>query len=183
MVKCPVPNDARIEFEMNGWPRLEACKKCSGLYCCSAIEAHTKIGPPFLTSYDLSRIKNFTGMQTSVFLQTKTNHFTGNKVRFLKTIKGRCIFFDSEQGTCQIHVIRPIDCGLFPLDIRKVGKHYYWILYRYKYCDLSYRDKGILLNFKNEVLPFLLECIPDYATVGPREMSDLQYELLSQISL
>jgi Fe-S-cluster containining protein len=162
---------------------LDACRNCSGVYCCGVTRRGGSIEPPFLTRNDIQKIEHFTAKPVKAFADARLNPCTGNTVFFLKTNGSKCVFFNSENGRCQVYGIRPIDCLLFPLDIVKIKKQYFWILYNYKYCNLEETDRPLLLSLREWALPVLADEIHEYATIPVPGMSKLPYEIISEIRL
>lgn len=162
---------------------LEACKGCSGFNCCGSLCKGGKIEPPFLTKHDLSAIKYFTGMKIEDFSETRINPYTGKSVFFLKTNKKQCFFFNPDEGKCKIHAIRPVDCRLFPLDIKKINSHYFWILYSYEHCNLTDEDIPCLLNFRDRAVSILGGELIEYATVPLPGMAKLPQQILGEVRL
>lgn len=161
---------------------LDTCRRCSGIKCCGNIRRGGALEPPFLSRYDLRQIERFTGLKKTLFAETWLNPSTGNTIFSMKIGKDhKCFFLDPEEGKCRIYAVRPIDCKLFPLDIEKVGDKYYWIQYKYKYCDLTEGDKQWLFNFKDTVVKIFGEEILDYATIRVPGMDKIGYDELGQV--
>jgi putative zinc- or iron-chelating protein len=98
-----------------------ACASCGHPNCCA-------IEPPFLTNFDINRISEQTGATLPDFVDTNEIEpdVYVNSVR--KSPDGTCIFYDSANG-CGIYKSRPIDCRLFPLDIKLIDGRLTWIVY------------------------------------------------------
>lgn len=98
-----------------------ACASCSSPNCCE-IEA------PFLTSFDIARISAETGLTPTEFADMSEiePHVYVKSVR--KSMGGSCMFHSSTDG-CQIYNSRPIDCRLYPLDIKLIDSQLTWIVY------------------------------------------------------
>lgn len=161
---------------------LDTCKSCSGIKCCGNIHRGGALEPPFLCRYDLKRIERYTGLNKNLFTEPWVNPNTGNTILFMKIKKdNKCFFLDPEEGKCRIYAIRPIDCKLFPLDIEKFGDKYYWIQYKYKYCNLSEGDKQWLFNFKDTVVQIFGKELLDYATIRVPGMDKIGYDEIGQV--
>jgi hypothetical protein len=82
-------------------------------------------------------------MTNPLFLtQAEKNRFPGINKTF------PCAYFN-KNSLCDIHPYRPFDCRLFPFDIEKIGKKYYWITWEVD-CPIVKYDKT---NFE----PYLKE--------------------------
>lgn len=146
---------------------MSCCRDCSEP-CCSDCGIGSIILPPFLTAFDIRRIRN-SGMVDDEFFEECQNPITGNTVTTLKHTKGHdCMFLNKKEQGCSIFEIRPFDCRLFPLDITKIGNEYLWILYNH--CCLPEDAVPTLLDSaKREILPYLMDDLPDYSTI-PTEL-------------
>ena len=159
---------------------LDACRDCSGAKCCGNIKHGGTIEPPFLTSFDVARIGLFTGLHPDVYSEILVNPHTGNPVRFLKTTSREGCHFLNE-GRCSIHDHRPIDCRLFPLDIRKVEGKLSWVIYNYNHCELTERDMAILAKQMGAALAALGSELEDYATVPVPGMKNLPFKIVGRV--
>lgn len=170
--------DALTAFNNNG--SLDACRNCSGSKCCGNIRHGGTIEPPFLTSFDVERIARFAGLKPDDFSDEIVNPHTGNPVRFLKTTsKEGCHFL--EAGRCNIHDLRPIDCRLFPLDVKQVASEMKWVIYDYRHCELTKRDIGLLMEQRAPALELLGGELLDYATVPTPGMMEIQYKVIAPV--
>lgn len=161
---------------------LDACRECSGSKCCGNIKHGGTIEPPFLTFFDVARISRATGLAADEFSDPVFNKVTGNHVRFLKTgSKHGCHFL--EEGRCSIHNNRPIDCRLFPLDVKKLGGVLTWVIYEYEHCVLSDRDKDLLMKQVSPAMRVLEGELEDYATVPLSGMANIGYAVLGPVIL
>jgi Fe-S-cluster containining protein len=182
-------NNLEINAEpLNNRGSIEACKKCSGLVCCGVVEEGGIIEPPHLIKYDIANIEYFTGLKRNQFCMKRKNPITGNYVYIMRTVKDEgCIFFNGNNGKCQIYNYRPIDCRIFPLDCRDfstqkdIKADYYWSLYKLKRCRLSKKDISVLLEFKNEAIKFLQEELQDFATYPLPEMDKVGFKKLMKV--
>jgi len=160
---------------------LNACKNCSGVYCCGVLERGGTIELPFLTAYDISLIKSFTGMSPDRFCESVVNPATDNNVFLLRTMKTACMFFAPAEGKCRIHAVRPLDCRLFPLDIEKIGEELRWIIYDYKYCCIDDDDLKSLLSYRDRAVSILAEDLQDYATFPIPGMKKLPRKIIGKV--
>jgi Fe-S-cluster containining protein len=162
---------------------IKACKGCSGLDCCGLLTEGGIIEPPYLLKKDIDNIEYSTGLSSDAFAVKRLNPHTGNFVFIMKTHKrGGCVFFNQKTGLCDIYNCRPIDCRLFPLDIRRINSQYYWALFRYPRCLGSISDDiKDILKFRNDALSYLSEDILDYATFPVPGMEKIGYNILEEI--
>ena len=162
---------------------LEACKNCSGFNCCGVISRGGRIEPPFLTHYDIGQIEAFTGLKQEFFSERVTNPTTGNYVHLLKSRDNACVFFDAHNGKCRIYNVRPIDCRIFPLDIKKVDTKFFWVLYDYAHCHLTQEDELHLLDLRPQALSVLGKDIVDYATFPVPGMEQMAQKIIEEIEV
>lgn len=168
--------------ELSTSPSLEGCKNCTGMYCCAISMERKMISPPYLTKYDIDRIKTFTGLDCHIFAKRRRNPHTGNYIFFLKNIQKRCLFFDPQEGRCQVYAIRPVDCCLFPLDVRKMRGGYYWIIYTPDCCKLTTQDYIHLLAYRDQAFYILRDEIHDYATIDTPKLSEMRYKVIDKVA-
>jgi len=163
---------------------INACSDCSGDSCCAVIRPGGTIEPPFLTAADMASIMAETGLQPEVFSERKKNPSTGADIYFLKVDPGRrtgCMFMNEHNGRCGIYETRPVDCRLFPLDVKKFDSHYYWVCYEYTPCNLSRSDMEALMAERQKALACFAEELENYATFPLLGMEELKYEILGPI--
>ncbi len=158
---------------------LDACQRCTDASCCKSGGIAKTIEPPFLTSFDIAQIGKFTGLPADVYSETVVNPHTGNTVRFLKTTSREGCHFLNE-GRCSIHDHRPIDCRLFPLDLRMVEGELTWVIYNYNHCELTERDMAILARQMGTALAALGNEAEDYATVPVPGMKNLPFKIVGR---
>jgi Fe-S-cluster containining protein len=157
---------------------LDACRDCTGAKCCGNIRIGGQIEPPFLTTDDVARISRRTGLDPHQFSDETINPATGNVVMFLKTNSAEgCHFLRA--GRCSIHEFRPVDCRLFPLDLKKIDGRFQWVIYSYQYCDLSERDRRLLMGQIESLAPALGGQMEDYATVPTHGMEKMGFRVLT----
>lgn len=158
---------------------LDACQRCTAATCCKSGGMAKSIEPPFLTSFDVAQIGQFTGLHPDVYSEIVMNPHTGNAVRFLKTTSREgCHFLD--EGRCSIHDHRPIDCRLFPLDLRIVEGALTWVIYDYNHCELTEHDMAILAKQMGTALAALGGETMDYATVPIPGMMNLPFKVVGK---
>ena len=166
----------------NGLAALSACRECSGVNCCGKLRQGGPVEPPFLTVHDLRQVRHFTGLSCRDFAEARTNPVTGKTVFFMRVRPGGgCVFFSPSSGKCRIYTVRPIDCKLFPLDIKKIGRRYAWILYRYQHCHLTEADRTTLLRLRDQALSVLGHALEEYATVPVPGMDGLRRRIVGWI--
>lgn len=162
---------------------IGACKACSGLDCCGLLTEGGIIEPPYLLKRDIKDIEYYTGLSSDAFAVKKLNPHTGNFVFIMKTNeRGGCVFFNQRTGLCDIYNCRPVDCRLFPLDIRWIDNRYYWALFRYPKCHRSISDDlKYLLDFRTQALFYLADELMDYATFPVPGMEKIGYTILEEL--
>lgn len=162
--------------------RISACKQCSGVHCCGVLVEGGTLEPPYLTKQDIENIQYFTGLKIDQFAIRRTNPVTGNTFHKIKVKPNQgCVFFDQNEGKCEIHAYRPMDCRLFPLDIEFRDGKYYWSLFRYVYCNLSKDDWNHLMEYKDIALQILGSELHDYATNPVPGMVKVGYQILTEV--
>lgn len=154
-----------------------SCERCSGHYCCGKVQIGGVVAPAFLLKSDMLNIINLTGMKIEDFAIRHINHRIGETVYLVKYNDKGCIFLTPE-GRCSIYNVRPIDCRLFPFDIKKKGNSYYWVLYQYRNCMPV---EHIQSNFEKiePLLSLLLPDIENYATL--ESMESIPYFLIQRM--
>lgn len=164
---------------------ISACKVCSGLDCCGLLKQGGIVEPPYLHKKDIEAIEYYTGFPLDAFATRRLNPHTGNFVFIMKTDEGGgCVFFNRRTGLCDIHNCRPVDCRLFPLDIRKIDNKYYWALFRYPKCHRKItEDLKNLLDFRVHALSYLADEIMDYATYPVPGMEKIGYDILEELQV
>jgi hypothetical protein len=172
------PASKENSYPFNDSGSLDACRDCSGAKCCGNIKVGGTIEPPFLTSHDVIRIGKRTGLGPDKFSDETVNPATGKTVRFLKinSTEG-CHFLKA--GRCSIHEFRPVDCRLFPLDLKMVNGAPQWVIYNYHHCDLSERDHKLLMEQIASATMILGYEMLDYATVPTPGMAEMGFKLVS----
>ena len=90
---------------------------------------------------------------------------------------GGCIF--SVGSTCTLGDIRPTDCRLFPLDIWEIEGQLYWV--KYEDICLGHFAVNRLIEYGKSLLPELLDCIDQYATVAIGEMGHQRVRVLERV--
>lgn len=175
-------NDAASPISSDISGSLEACLICNSPDCCFSGKIEKNIDPPFLSSFDVARISSTTGLNPESYSNAVVNPFSGKEVRLLKiTPDKQCYFLDS--GKCKIHGHRPIDCRLFPLDIKIQNNTLVWVIYHYDNCNLTERDVALLISQGSQaILSFGLD-MEDYATLPLPKMSGIAYTVLGPVAL
>ena len=157
--------------------KIEACKQCSGFVCCGILKEGGVIEPPYLTKHDIKQIEYYTGLQKGQFAFEKKNPVTENTIFVMQIIESNgCVFFNRDDGKCQIYSFRPMDCRLFPLDIEVKDFNYYWALFKYDKCRTTGVDLKSLLKYKEKALIILDEELHEYATYPVPGMKKIGYD-------
>lgn len=132
------------------------CKKEEN--CCVRISPSGIIGNPILFKEDIKRIEKYTKIKQELF---SINCSDSNlNIRMMKSTDKGCKF--TRTGHCTIYPVRPLDCRLFPIDIKeKNNNQLIWIAYT-AICPVSYNILECLEQAK-VLLPFLKKNIREYA--------------------
>ena len=78
--------------------------------------------------------------------------------------------------------MRPIDCRLFPLDVRFISGRYFWAYFRYHKCfEKPTLDFDRLLAFRTQALQFLAPELKDYATLSVPGMEKMCYFVFAPV--
>ncbi len=158
---------------------------CSGSDCCHVVKEDGMIEPPFLTTYDLMQISSATGLNIEAFSEKRKNSHTGNNILILKIHPDGhgCIFFDRNDMRCGIYKSRPIDCRLWPLDIRKFATNvksdpadYHIVLYKFPECNLPEKELSLLIKYAEQAVKKIGEELLDFATYSPKTMETFGFE-------
>jgi Fe-S-cluster containining protein len=137
----------------------KGCKTPNG--CCTG----NIIDRAILKPDEIRNICLETGLKSSVFSITTNNYFSN-----MKLIDNKCYFYKSNK--CTIYNIRPLDCRLFPFDIKRSKNRELILVYYTTVCP-SLIDIDI---YKNKAL-FLISCLGDYLD----EYTDHHSPLLAQL--
>lgn len=146
------------------------CSEChmTNKTCCCASD---EIDMPVLLKNDAQqiqalsprshRLKFFSSNigQTSV-RQMKSKAFERNgKTHYA------CHFYDVKNNICTIYDTRPVDCRLFPFDIKLDAiTNEYWIGYYDDLCERSLPDESIMKRYAHILRPFIFLMFP-YANI------------------
>jgi Fe-S-cluster containining protein len=93
----------------------------------------------------------------------------------------------SNDGKCLIHDNRPLECRIFPLDLKKINNKITWILW--DYCPVT--SINTISFYKNEIEKYekilSLEWINDYIkhheTYEPKKYSNITFQILKVIDI
>jgi Fe-S-cluster containining protein len=106
--------------------QYDICKECEQNFRCC------KMVPPIIFQFER---KDF--CETIFF-----DKFKKQKISLLNKKEDNCIFLSKNK--CSIYNKRPFNCVMFPLDIKKINKEFYWIIW--DFCNppnFRERDKNI----------------------------------------
>jgi len=158
---------------------MAICRSCKGPNCC-------QMEPPFLTAHDIETIEASTDLKATSFADTNTSASGQEFLQMRKGANGKCRFYDESRSRCNIYGVRPTDCKLFPLDIKKLGGEYRWILYESCPLESGVSENAIeeMVNTAEELLlPFLARNIEVYADIPTRAFDMGQWTQLSVINV
>lgn len=155
------------------------CKMCQkDKNCCVRITPGGRIGNPILFQEDIDRIENFTKKDKNTFSNIPLD--STRLIRSMKSNENGCHF--SQKGDCTIYPVRPLDCRLFPIDIKeKLDGSLIWIAY-IATCPVTYDILSCWEQAK-QLLPYLKNNIKDYARANAPWMHDEPFVELGKIDL
>jgi Fe-S-cluster containining protein len=150
------------------------CSTCRDHACCTKNARDGIIEPPFLTSFDQSALR---AVISCAQFESRDNAITGNTNTFLPSVNPHgCPFY--ARGKCSIYNARPLDCRLFPLDVKYRDGLLHLILYDFPGCKgrITVQDHDQAREYFEALVPlFGLELI-EYATAGtPRMDRELSF--------
>ena len=120
-----------------------------------------------LTEVDLATLRHALGVARDDISNTRPHSLTGEPIRqAIPNKDGYCSFLTTEHR-CRIYQYRPLDCRLYPLDIRWENGKWYWMVYVWEECPLSGFDsfEGAMIRAEREIIPlFTVEELRLYAT-------------------
>lgn len=125
-------SEAASNMEVGTFDFCSSCPTKSN--CCTRIRDFGAIEPPFLFASEIARIsKVASGGMTSI--QTRSLE-TGEQIWMLRSNNPGCVFHVN--GRCSIYNMRPVDCRLFPFDIReRADGKLVWVVYT-KLCPKAF---------------------------------------------
>ena len=102
---------------------------------------------------------------------------------FNKTVP--CSFL-MEDGMCMIHGSKPVDCRLFPFDIVKTDKEFFWIVWNFN-CHIfgeNGRFEEYLKDMEKSLIPGFIPHLDNYSTFRFDELnSKYDFKVLRKIQL
>lgn len=151
---------------------FDFCTKCheERKVCCCASD---KIDMPVFLHNELGQIRNQLADRTTPknnFSQSIAKPFNESPVRQMKRDiqKGsdgiehsKCHFFDENEKRCQIYSGRPIDCKIFPYDIRKNNKTQEYVIGYYSaLCNVNMPEPSIMKKKAHILRPYFFLLYP-----------------------
>ena len=155
---------------MNG--TFDFCTKCYEEHkvCCCASE---KVDMPVFLDNEISLIRNQLSRRTqekNTFSKTLNDPFQNSRIRQMrreekkdreKLIYTKCHFYNWEEQKCKIYNGRPIDCRLFPYDIRiSENRKEYIIGYYTGLCERNLPDYSIMKKRAHILRPYFFLLYP-----------------------
>lgn len=148
------------------------CNNCiSHCNCCNG----RKVDPAVLTPNDVIEICNRTGLLENDFSESYTNI-----LKNMKTNNGKCYFF--KDGKCSIYNFRPIDCRIFPFDVRYNNNGVLNIVWYTSACPVNTNSR----KYKDEIKPTFQKLRPffnEFALHASPLLDKQKYEVVEEISL
>jgi len=96
-----------------------------------------------------------------------------------------CRFYDRASKRCGIYAIRPVDCRLYPLDIKTFDGEYHWILYQSCPFEEPLPAREILdmvSTAEMNLLPALLPELRAFSSIPTDAHTNGKYLLLDEIN-
>jgi Fe-S-cluster containining protein len=139
------------------------CEGCPGdNNCCTG----KSVDLPVLIPSDIINISNEMKLPANVF-STHTN----GTLSEMKARKGKCFFYEKDR--CTIYHDRPIDCRLFPFDIKKSKENKLMLVQYSTTCPKPIETN----NYTNDIMPLLSSLRPFF-----REFAEHRSPLLNKHS-
>jgi len=152
---------------------FEFCQACHDEHrgCCCASD---KVDMPVFLNNELNLIRKQLPnhqIEKSTFSKSLTKPYQKSHVRQMKPTEKKdqdgklehngCHFYDAEQQTCKIYDGRPIDCRLFPFDIRlSNSRKAYVIIYYTELCNCHLPDKAAMKKKAHILRPYFFLLYP-----------------------
>ena len=152
---------------------FEFCQVCHDEHrgCCCASD---KVDMPVFLNNELNLIRKQLPnhqIEKSTFSKPLKKPYHKSHVRQMKPTEKKdqdgklehngCHFYDAEQQTCKIYEGRPIDCRLFPFDIRlSNSRKEYVIIYYTNMCNCHLPDKAIMKKKAHILRPYFFLLYP-----------------------
>jgi len=139
------------------------CRFCQVPTCCTKNAKNGMVEPPFITSFDRESLPELHGLQASTI--KRANLHTGRTNVYLKPAPhGGCPFY--QNGSCVVYARRPLDCRLFPLDLRFRSDEYLLLLYDFPGCKNSIEATAINdgIDYFEALAQLFGSELQDYAT-------------------
>jgi hypothetical protein len=141
---------------------------------------------PFLTDLDVARISEATGLVPAEYTDTSEilPHVSLTSIR--KGADGACVFYRQLGPGCSIYLARPIDCRLYPLDIKVIDDRLTWIVYTS--CPDGIFDAGLdwleLARIAETVLlPPLQDQLPVFVSIPTKAFEEGFWRVVGEVRL
>lgn len=174
----------------NNLGTFNLCSNCVGksATCC----CNPDVDSPMMLPNEVEEISKKTNLTKEEFSKKIefSKMYNDNTLKDLYQLKrqndnNNCIFYKNNQ--CTIYDIRPIDCRLFPYDIKlEQDGNYYLVYYKSNKCQITYENiKDIKLVSYNTrlflrlLLPYLREWSDKYCCTHLTEKNN--YEIICKI--
>ena len=91
----------------------------------------------------------------------------------------------NEEGLCDAHEDRPVDCRLFPFEILKIDGTFHWVIWKVDCLILKSPDyEPYLLQHERYIIPVFRKYLDDYASFRVDEFLDnYDYQVLRPVNL
>ena len=145
--------------------QFKMCNNCEiAIKCC-------KIVPPMIFQFEQ---KDF---QDNIFY----NEFNSEKIPLLNKSDKNCIFL--KDNKCSIYQKRPLNCKMFPIDIKRINDKLYWI--NLDFCKIPENIESNLNKFENALLKIPrkeLDLYVDYSN-QTKELRKIEYQIIREVSM
>ncbi len=152
---------------------FDFCTKCyeDHKVCCCA---STNVDMPVFLNSELNLIRNqlvYANTEKNSFSKTLSAPYQDSPVRQMKRDEKknkekdeieytRCYFYDLEQQKCKIYNGRPIDCRLFPFDVKVSSSNEYIVGYYTDLCNRHLPDESIMKKKAHVLRPYFFLMYP-----------------------
>jgi len=127
------------------------CIGCIGKTCCCA---SAKIDMPILLPHEVQSISIKNGQLEDTFCEKKSI----NLYQMKRNDEGACVFF--KRNKCSIYAYRPIDCRLFPFDVKYIEGKYIIGYYPLACNELQNESDDTIKYCANFIRPLMAVLTP-----------------------
>ena len=158
------------------------CHKGKKVCCC----ANKKVDMPILVNFELNSIRNNSytcKKEKNIFSKNLSKPFQKCPVRQMNKEKItnketneeiiKCYFYNTDSNTCNIYENRPIDCRIFPFDIKLSQETNEYVIGYYKeICEITMPDSHIMKKNAHILRPYFFILYPYLHLITLNEVSE-----------